>query len=239
MEINALGDSALIIRVRAFLGRKPEEVIEAVLQAQRRLEAAKIPGVIECAPGYTSVGLFFDPMRVSEAGVAPEKIFDWLKAKIEIALAQKSKAAKSPKATMVEIPVCYEGEFAPDLAAVAEEKKLSLGEIVRRHSAAKYRVYCVGFLPGFAYLGGLPRELATPRRATPRTQVPAGSLGIGGAQTGIYPTTSPGGWNLIGRTPLRLFDLDREPPALLETGVRVKFRAITRDEFDRIRQQQA
>ncbi|HEV3410347.1 MAG TPA: 5-oxoprolinase subunit PxpB [Chthoniobacterales bacterium] len=132
----------------------------------------------------------------------------------------------------VAIPVCYEREFALDLDAVARHTGLSPDEVVQRHSAARYVVGCVGFTPGFPYLSGLPPELATPRRTAPRTQVPAGSVGIGGAQSGIYPQVSPGGWNIIGRTPLRLFDLAQNPPALLQAGNRVRFRAISRAEFD-------
>ena len=232
MQIRPLGDSALVVRVRENFEREPQATLRAVLETQRRLEAAAIPGIIECTPGYESVGVFFDPVRVSEAGAPPGKLFEWLKQRIELALKRKSRASAQSKQTPVlEIPVCYEGELAPDLEEVAQRAKLSLGEVVRRHSSAKYRVICVGFVPGFAYLGGLPRELATPRRATPRPRVPAGAVGIGGRQTGIYPTISPGGWNLIGRTPLRLFDPQRDPPSPFVAGSWVKFRAITRDEL--------
>jgi inhibitor of KinA len=128
--------------------------------------------------------------------------------------------------------VCYEGEFAPDLAEVAHHAGLSPDEVAQRHAAAAYRVGCVGFMPGFPYLTGLPPELATPRRAIPRREVAAGSVAIGGSQTGIYPSVSPGGWNVIGRTPLRLFDVTRQPPALLRAGDAVRFRAISRTEFE-------
>ncbi len=134
----------------------------------------------------------------------------------------------------MEIAVCYHAEFAPDLEEVARHAGLSAEQIIRRHSGADYTVACVGFLPGFAYLAGLPESLATPRRAEPRKEVPAGAVGIGGGQTGIYPLRSPGGWNLIGRTPQRMFDPEATPPALLQAGDRVRFRAITREEFDAI-----
>ena len=141
---------------------------------------------------------------------------------------RKTKAASA----LIEVPVCYDSEFALDLEDVARVAGLPAVEIVRRHAGAAYRVNCVGFTPGFPFMSGLPSELATPRRATPRKEVPAGSVGIGGAQTGIYPRNSPGGWNVIGRTPLRLFDVQRDPPALFRAGDRVRFRQISREEFD-------
>jgi inhibitor of KinA len=131
----------------------------------------------------------------------------------------------------VEIPVCYEGEFASDLADVAARSGLTTQRVVELHSGADYLAHAVGFAPGFAYLGGLPQKIHTPRRATPRTSVPAGTVGIGGAQTGVYSLTTPGGWNLIGRTPLKMFDAARAEPALLRVGDQVKFRAITPEEF--------
>jgi len=133
---------------------------------------------------------------------------------------------------VVEIPVCYGGDLGPDLDDVARMHELSPDEVVRLHSAAEYLVYMIGFMPGFAYLGGLPERIATPRRKTPRTAVPAGTVGIGGRQTGVYPLVSPGGWNLIGRTPVKIFDIARAEPTLLGTGDRVRFRPMTRAEFD-------
>jgi inhibitor of KinA len=135
-------------------------------------------------------------------------------------------------APVIEIPVCYDGEFAPDLGDVALHAGLPADEIIRRHSSADYRVSCVGFTPGFPFLSGLPAELATPRRSTPRKEIPEGAVAIGGAQTGVYPRKSPGGWNVIGRTPLRLFDVRREPPALFHAGDHARFRKISREEFD-------
>ncbi len=132
----------------------------------------------------------------------------------------------------VEIPVCYGGELGPDLDDVARTHGLAPEEVIRLHADADYLVYMIGFMPGFAYLGGLPERIATPRRKTPRTAVPAGTVGIGGRQTGVYPLVSPGGWNLIGRTPVKIFDIKRDEPTLLSTGDRVRFRPISRSEFD-------
>ena len=233
MEIIPLGDSALVLRVREDFESDPEGALQAVLNLQERLRLAALPWVVEYAPAYASLGVFFDPAQATDAGAPADDLFAWQETQIRAALAHPFRAKKKRSGTgLVEIPVCYESEFAFDLEEVAHRAKLSPMEVVRRHSAANYRVHCVGFTPGFPFLGGLPRELATPRRATPRKQVPAGSVAIGGAQTGVYPVASPGGWNVIGRTPLRLFDAERDPPALLSAGRRVRFRSITRAEFD-------
>jgi inhibitor of KinA len=132
----------------------------------------------------------------------------------------------------LKIPVCYEAAFAPDLAELATEKNLTTDEVIRLHTNTVYRVYMIGFLPGFPYMGKVDGRMATPRRSSPRTSIPAGSVGIAGEQTGIYPLSSPGGWNIIGRTPIRLFDKDRPEPVLLQPGDAVQFYSITEDEFN-------
>jgi inhibitor of KinA len=230
MRIEPLGDSALLVRVVEEF--HPEKSLDAVLRAKRQLEAAAIPGVIELAPAYCTVAVFYDPARILRTEATPSPI-DSLTATIEDALQNQSAARDGTSSRSVEIPVCYDAEFALDLAQVAEHAGLAEAEVVRRHSSAGYRVNCVGFTPGFPYLSGLPTELATPRRAIPRTEIPAGSVAIGGAQTGIYPSRSPGGWNVIGRTPLRLFDRRNDPPAMLRAGDAVRFRQISREEFER------
>ncbi len=230
MTIEPLGDSALIVRVVDEF--HPETSLNAVLLALRHLETAAIPGVIELAPAYTTIGAFFDPTQI-ESAAADDSPFDVLATKIQSILNASAFAQQVEiKTSVIEVPVCYEGEFAPDLDEVARHARLSHDEVVHRHSNANYRVSCVGFAPGFPYLSGLPSELATPRRASPRTEIPAGAVAIGGTQTGIYPRKSPGGWHIIGRTPLRLFDVRREPPALFHAGDQVRFRKISREEFD-------
>ncbi len=209
-----LGDSALIVRLDDSLG--------AVLSVLRKLEAANLPGVRDIAPAFASVAVFFE---------SPEKYSSGWEA-VETALRGRNRGSRAAdKTRLLEVPVCYEAEFAPDLPVVAQHCGLPPNEVVARHAAARYEVRCVGFTPGFPILGGLPAKLATPRRERPRTVVPAGAVGIGGAQTGIYPLPSPGGWNIIGRTPLRLFDVTREPAALLRAGDRVRFISISREEF--------
>src|SRR6202795_4256239 len=232
MEIVPLGDSALIVRVVADFARDPEASLNTVLAAFHSLEAAGIPGITELAPAYSTVGVFFDVAGI--ARVAPEQEpCDWLRTRIESVLkARFAKSKRGVKAPLIEIPVCYDREFAFDLSDVARVGGLAEAEVIRRHSSAAYRVNCLGFIAGFPFLSGLPSELATPRRAAPRKEVPAGSVAIGGAQTGIYPRNSPGGWNVIGRTPRRLFDIQLEPPTILQAGDRVCFRKISREEFD-------
>jgi inhibitor of KinA len=232
MEITPLGDSALIVRVVSDFARDPNRSLELVSAALRSLEAAAIPGVIDLAPAYATIGVFYDPTRIEL--VAPNLApFDLLKEKIEnVLIGSKFKRQPKGKSPVTEIPVCYEGEFGPDLSDVARVTGLDESEIVRRHLSASYRVACIGFVPGFAFLSGLSPELAAPRRASPRKSVPAGSVGIGGEQTGIYPGRSPGGWNLIGRTPCRMFDLKREPASLLQPGDWVQFRKISCAKFE-------
>jgi len=174
---------------------------------------------------------------VVDAAPNPDEALNWLTERVREVLAagaDRGRRVRSTKsnARLVEIPVCYDPEFALDLNDVASQANLTPTKVVDLHSRAEYRVSCIGFVPGFPFLAGLPKELATPRRATPRKEIPAGSVGIGGAQTGIYPLRSPGGWNLIGRTPLHLFDPEKTPPAFLCAGDRVRFRAITREEFE-------
>jgi inhibitor of KinA len=237
MEIVPLGDSALIVRVRDRFEDAPEETLDTVLRAFQQLQGAAIPGVIELAPAYTSISIFFDPNTVAKAAETPEKVFDWLATRIRTALAGVATDGKIKRSRWqtVEIPVCYDPEFALDIDDVARRANISPSEVIRLHSAAEYRVACIGFVPGFPFLTGLPKKLATPRRDVPRKEIPVGSVGIGGAQTGIYPLRSPGGWNLIGRTPSRLFDPEKNPPVLLHAGEHVRFRKITRAEFESLK----
>jgi inhibitor of KinA len=235
MEITPLGDCAVLVRLVENFEADPARALERVLTAQQTLAAAKIPGVVELAPAYTTVALFYDPIRAIEAGASVGDVSSWLEQRIrEVISNAKSVSAHSTPADAVEIPVCYASEFAFDLDEVARRAGLDVDEVVDLHSGMEYRVHCVGFTPGFPFLGGLSPKLATPRREIPRTEIPAGSVGIGGKQTGIYPVKSPGGWNIIGRTPLQLFDPQTNPPVLLRAGDRVRFRPISREEFDRL-----
>jgi KipI family sensor histidine kinase inhibitor len=197
---------------------------EAHLQVRRLLHllAGDPPvGVVNLQPAYASLLVSYDPRRVGA-----EDVRTAVTGKVEAA-----GDAPLPDPRQVDIPVCYGGDSGPDLEEVAAACGLDPGEVVREHAAGDYVVYFLGFSPGFPYLGGLSPRIATPRRATPRKRVPAGSVAIGGSQTGIYPLASPGGWQLIGRTPLALFDAGRTPPALLALGDRVRFVPISEAEF--------
>ena len=215
-ELTPLGDAAVVIRV--------EDSLAGILALARKLEAAHIRGVVDIAPAFASVAIFF---------ASPEKRAQGTKTVQAILRGRNPLRRPERQPRLVEVPVCYEPEYGLDLEAVAQVSRLSPHEIALRHAAGKYRVRCVGFAPGFPYLEGLPKILATPRRASPRVAVPAGSVAIGGTQTGVYPLSSPGGWNIIGRMPLRFFEAAREPAAICATGDHIRFVAITAAEFRR------
>lgn len=214
--IEPLGDSALLIH----LGERIDAELNArAIAIAATLRAANLPGVHDIAPAYASVCLHYDPAAWH---AAERSAFDAITARVSL-LVDNVASDDTGVPGIIEIPVSYGGESGPDLGAVAQHAGLDEAEAIARHSSAEYRVAMLGFAPGFAYLLGLDHALHTPRRASPRTRVPAGSVAIGGAQTGIYPRASPGGWQVIGRTELRLFDPQHDPPALLTPGMRVRF----------------
>jgi inhibitor of KinA len=229
MKFTALGDRAILIQVGSSIDEATHRRVRAV---QSRLSQCVIAGVVELVPAYTSLAVHYDPAQLEQPAAddtsAPH---DRLCARLAEVLA-RAEVEQLPTQRYVEIPVVYGGEFGPDLEDVARQHGLSADEVIRIHGGGDYLVYMIGFAPGFPYLGGLDPRLATPRRSVPRTAVAAGSVGIGGDQTGVYPIESPGGWHLIGRTPRRLFVANREPPTLLQAGDRVRFRAISSREFD-------
>lgn len=227
MQITPLGDNALVLELGTAIDESTHRRVQTVW---RTLAAAPLPAVRELVPAYTTVTVFYDPWAAVQAGASALGIADWLGGLVRERLKNPPKMEKV-KPRVVDVPVCYGGEFGPDLARVAAQGKLSPEDVIKRHAKAEYLVHLIGFAPGFPYLGGLPKELHTPRHAKPRMSVPPGSVGIGGGQTGIYPLATPGGWNLIGRTPLRVFRPEANPPVLLAAGDRVRFRAITPAEF--------
>lgn len=228
MKLHTMGDTACLVD---FPGEPDAALLAKVRAFVSRLEADRIAGVTDIVPAYGSVGVVYEPERVRAAhGELPWRVVgEWLERHIEGKVEGKVRAAvknaRGPRT--VEIPVVYGGEHGPDLEGVAKTARLSVAEVVKRHAAAVYHVAAIGFTPGFPYLAGLPAELAAPRRASPRLRVPAGSVGIGGAQTGIYPCETPGGWQLIGRTGLELFCPERsEQPCKLAVGDRVRFKPV-------------
>jgi inhibitor of KinA len=228
-RITPLGDRALRIQLGDGIDEATHRRVRAVFA---RLTSRSVPGTTDVVPAYASVAVHYEPARVpnEQDGAAAPSPYERFAAAIDAALDDLT-TQTLPEPRVVEIPVAYGGDLGPDLAEVARRHDLSEEEVVKVHSGARYLVYMLGFAPGFAYLGGLPEALATPRRPEPRTAVPAGSVGIGGNQTGIYPLVSPGGWQLIGRTSVRLFDPRREPVALLAVGDVVRFRAVAPDEL--------
>ncbi|MEO7148890.1 MAG: 5-oxoprolinase subunit PxpB [Rhodanobacteraceae bacterium] len=225
-----LAEDTLLLR----FGRRVDAAINTrVHDAAMRLRAASLPDVTEIAPAYASLLLRFDPIAWTDARDPDEAPHARLLAAVRQLLRDTHSFhnANATPAQTIEIPVCYGGDLGRDLEDIAQHAGFDTAQVVARHTAADYTVAMLGFAPGFPYLLGLDRALRAPRRAAPRIRVPAGSVAIGGAQTGIYPRELPGGWNLIGRTPLVLFDVEREPPCLLAPGDRVRFRAIDPEEF--------
>jgi inhibitor of KinA len=212
------GDRAILMEFGDGISPEIHARIRAMAVA---VAAADLTGVIEYLPSYRSLALLYDPLQTSFARLRQE-LSD---------LQDNLAAVQVPKPRVVTLPVCYGGERGPDLAFVASHHQLTPTEVVALHTAPAYLVYMIGFTPGFPYLGGLPEQLHTPRLASPRKRVPAGSVGIANGQTGVYPIASPGGWQLIGQTPLRLFDPERESPFLLNAGDLLRFTAIDEEEF--------
>lgn len=194
------------------------------LAAALREPAARRLGVVEVIPGYASVYVIFDPLRADHDQVA-----DFCRR-----LLPRTAGGQDPPARRIRLPVLYGAEFGPDLHQVARHAGLTVDEVIEIHAGTDYLVYFTGFSPGFPFLGGMSPRIAAPRRATPRTRVPAGTVGIAGEQTGVYPVDSPGGWNLIGRTPVPLFAADRDPPALLAAGDYVRFEPVAPETYAEI-----
>lgn len=204
-----------------------EEINRQVLSFAAAVEAARLPGVVELVPAYRSVTVHYRPEVMGYA-----RMYEQLTRILE-----HFTEAQTPPAETIRVPVLYGGSFGPDLAYVAALHGMSEAEVVELHTAPEYLIYMLGFLPGFCYLGGLDERLNTPRLTAPRVAIPAGAVGIAGAQTGIYPLPSPGGWQLIGQTPLRLYDPHRARPILLDAGMRLRFYPIDRAEYDRLRRE--
>ncbi len=216
-----LGDSGWTIEFGETIDPTLNDRVLALTDA---LEKLSVPGVIEMVPTYRSVAVYGDPL-LEEATPLADRLLD---------LASTTGTSAPRKPRHVEIPVLYGGDCGPDLVDLASMAGLSPEDVVASHQSVTYRVYMLGFSPGFPYLGSVPETIAAPRLAEPRAKVPPGSVGIAGFQTGIYPQESPGGWRLIGRTPVELYDPGRTNPFLLQAGDQVRFVAIAQCEFDRL-----
>lgn len=217
-QFRAASDQSLLV---SFGERITLESHQRVLKLLRLLQSEPIGGIRNLHPAYCSLLIKFDPLRLDH---------DELQSRLLPYLARLEQAPL-PKPQQVEIPVCYGGEFGPDLNDVAAMHGMTPAQAIELHSSPIYIVYFLGFAPGFAYLGGLPGALASPRLETPRAKVPQGSVGIGGNQTAVYPFATPGGWRLIGRTPVAMFRRDQARMSLLQIGDHVRFSAISKEQF--------
>lgn len=225
-SIFPLGDSALTIDFGSTIDPIINQRVIALFQ---HLQQNPIKGIIETVPAYSSLTVYYDVMTLRKIINDNNSVYDWVKEQIQARL-QNDSISSTREPRFMKIPVCYEKEFAPDLQWIAEQKRLSSSEIISLHVGKKYRVYMIGFLPGFAYMGELDGQIEIPRKLQPR-QVEAGSVGIAGKQTGIYPLSSPGGWQIIGHTPMKLFDVTKGDPVILRMGDEVQFYPITEEEF--------
>jgi len=215
------GDSAVTVE---FGNEISPEINTDIRAFNISLEKSGIEGIVETVPTYRSLTVHYDPGIIRYGGLV-EKMKSVLKG---------IDRASLPKSEILEIPVLYGGEEGPDIEFVAAHNNKTVEQVIEIHTSGEYLIYMLGFTPGFTYLGGMSEEIATPRLTTPRVKIPAGSVGIAGYQTGVYPIDSPGGWQLIGRTPVRMYDPDRAEPILPKAGQLIKFYAIDRAEYERI-----
>jgi inhibitor of KinA len=220
IDIKPYGNSALLINFEQRINAEIHDLVKGYFNT-----ISKLDEVIYQIPAYCSITVVFDEQKSD---------FESLKSKIEKLEIESNK--KNTETQEIEIPVCYEPEYAPDLESLSKEINLSPKEIISLHTSETYDVYMMGFLPGFPYLGQLPKALECKRKSTPRKQVKAGSVGIAGNQTGIYPTDAPGGWQLIGQTPLKIFNALKENAFLIKMGDKIKFKSISAGTFKSLHQ---
>ena len=223
IKIRIAGDASLLVEFGKEINPEINRKIAATVQLMREQH---IEGVVDVIPAFCSLLINYDPRVIGYEEIS-KRIKSLLKVEIQAGAERKK---------IFEIPVCYGGEFGPDIANIAEHAGLTEEEVIEIHSSRDYLIYMLGFLPGFCYLGGLDERIFTPRLANPRLKIDAGSVGIGGSQTGIYPLDSPGGWQLMGKTPVKTYDPTRETPILVEAGDYIRFVPIDEEEFNRIKE---
>lgn len=232
--IQSLGEKALIITLGNEINEMTHQQVVGLLA---QLEQEKLYGVVEYVPAYCSITVHYEPKAIwNKQRLAEQRLLPsvWLEQRLTEVIARYALEPQKPQqhgGRIVEIPVCYGGLYGPDLGEVARYNELSMEDVIRIHSGTTYLVHMLGFAPGFPYLGGMNPAIAMPRKAIPRSAIEAGSVGIAGEQTGIYPIRTPGGWRIIGRTPLKLFHPEYEVPTLIQAGDRIKFIPITQQQF--------
>jgi len=230
-KIFPLGDNAVIIDFGNCIDEKINKLVHSIFF---QLQNDPIPGMIEAVPAYCSLTIFYDILIVrNHITDKTDTGFKWICAHLKKYISNENLETGDPE-LLINIPVCYEREYGIDLDFIALQNNISVEEIIHLHSSAIYRVYMLGFLPGFAYMGLVDERISSPRKQQP-APVEAGSVGIAGRQTGTYPFKSPGGWQIIGRTPLKLFDKEKVNPVLFKPGDNVKFHPINKDEFEDIK----
>lgn len=233
MKLSPHGESAIRIELGESIHADIHRKVYALVDY---LEKHPFPGMIECIPAFASVTVLYDPMKVKLLNAGRPELKKRSSYEIVFSIIKQMVSNLDDsihyKPRIMEIPVCYGGEFGPDLDDVAEHNKIRPDEVIEIHSSGEYLVYMIGFAPGFPYLGGMSERISAPRRSSPRKSIPEGAVGIAGMQTGVYPIPTPGGWQLIGRTPLKLFRPSDHPPSLLQSGDIVKFRSISLKEFE-------
>ncbi|MBA2176416.1 5-oxoprolinase subunit PxpB [Halobacillus locisalis] len=223
-----LGDQAITIKFGTSIDL---DVHQKVKQFASYIDQHSIEWMVEYIPTFTTVTMYYDPMKILRKSTDPETLpYEWVRQRIEEWLKDLTSTTTGTPRTIT-IPVCYGGEFGPDLHAVATYNQLEEQDVINLHLQGDYLVYMIGFAPGFPYIGGMDETISMPRKEEPRQSIPEGSVGIAGKQTGVYSIETPGGWQLIGRTPLRLFRPEESPPSLLQAGDRIVFTSITEEEF--------
>jgi inhibitor of KinA len=226
-RIFPLGDAAITVDFGNYID---EDLNKEVITRFHELQQDPLSGMIEVVPAYSSFTVYYDLVLLRNKMTSHQTVFNWMQQQLEERL-QRPVQQNHTEKRLIDIPVCYEEEFASDIQHLAATNKISVEEVIQIHTSKKYKVYMLGFLPGFSYMGEVDEKISIPRKPQP-ANVAAGSVGIAGKQTGIYPLASQGGWQIIGRTPLKLFDVNKEDPVLLHTGDKVQFYSITKEEFE-------
>jgi inhibitor of KinA len=226
-KIFPLGDAAVTFDMGNTIS---EALNQKALAMQQWLLAHPFEGLKDCLVAYSSLTVLYNPVVIKKYYNPRATVFAWVAGRLQQAFEEAPEMVNTAR-EVISIPVCYEAPYGPDLAALAEQKRLTTQEVVNKHTGAIYNVYMIGFLPGFSYMGEVNEQISVPRKQHP-APVMAGSVGIAGSQTGIYPLNSPGGWQIIGRTPLKMFDAFAPEPVKLQAGDRVQFYSITKEEFE-------